>query len=76
MQHYTVSKDGRRMVFVTASDAERAGVWIATLDGRSPPRQLAPRGSQAFFGAGDEVLFGSWEGDDVFVYRVRPDGSG
>ena len=76
LEHYTVSRDGRRIVFVSAADTERAGVWLATLDGRTAPRRLAGKGSQAFFGPGEDVLFGSPESGGTFLYRIRPDGSG
>jgi len=76
MEHYAVSRDGQRVVFVSASEAERAGVWVARLDGRTPPRRLAAEGTQAFFGAGEDVLFGSHEGDGAFVYRIHQDGGG
>jgi serine/threonine protein kinase len=75
MEHYTVSRDGQRVVFVAAAEKGRAGVWIATLDGRSGPRQLASDGSQAFFGADDDVVFGAAEGEGAVIYRVRPDGT-
>ena len=41
MQHYSVSPDGKRVVFVRRDDGGRSPVWLATLDGSSPPRRLA-----------------------------------
>jgi serine/threonine protein kinase len=75
MEQYTVSGDGQRVVFVAANEAERAGVWFATLDGRSVPLRLAREGSQAFFAGGDTVLFGVGEGEGAAIYRVRQDGT-
>ena len=40
MQHYTISADGQRVVFVGPDDAGRSPVWLAALDGRSAPRQV------------------------------------
>ena len=40
MQHYTISADGQRVVFVAADDTGRTPVWLASLDGRTAPRQL------------------------------------
>src|SRR5258705_8747011 len=58
MQHYSISADGQRVVVAAADDAGRAPVWIAALDGRSTPRQLAPSGGlMAYFGTGSDVLF-------------------
>jgi serine/threonine protein kinase/Tol biopolymer transport system component len=76
MQHYTVSNDGQRVVFVSANDKGRLGVWLATLDGRSAPRRLAASdGLQAFFGASGDVFFAAQEREGTFIYRVKEDGS-
>jgi Tol biopolymer transport system component/predicted Ser/Thr protein kinase len=76
MQHYTISPDGQRVVFVAADDAGRSPVWIAALDRRSAPRQLAASGGlMAFFGAGGDVLFVGREKTNIFIYRVKDDGS-
>jgi Tol biopolymer transport system component len=75
MEQYTVSRDGGRVVFVAANEKGRAGIWVATLDGRSAPRRIASDGWQAFFGSGDDVLFGAEQDDGTFIYRVREDGT-
>jgi serine/threonine protein kinase/WD40 repeat protein len=75
MLHYTISRDGTRVVFVAMDDEGRSPVWLASLDGQTPPRQLTTTDAgSAFFGAPGEVLFG--ELDSGFVYRVKEDGSG
>lgn len=77
VEHYTVSRDGQRVVFVSAADTGRTGVWLATLDGRSAPHQLSgSEGLQAFFGASGDVIFAAQERDGTFIYRVKEDGSG
>ena len=76
MQHYTISRDGQRVVFVSANDKGRLGVWLATLDGRSAPRQLTSSdGLQAFFGAGCDVFYAAQQKEGTFIYRVKEDGS-
>jgi Tol biopolymer transport system component len=75
MQHYTVSRDGQRVVFVAADDAGRSPVWIAALDRASVPRQLATHGIMAFFGVGADVLFVGREKTNILLYRVKDDGS-
>jgi Tol biopolymer transport system component len=51
-------------------------VWLATLDGRSAPRQLTSKeGLTAFFGAGGDVFYAAYEKDDAFLYRIKEDGS-
>ena len=74
MLHYSISADGRRVVFVASDDAGRSPVWVAALDGRSAPQQVtAMDASRVYFAAGDYVLFASQEGKTA--YRVREDGS-
>jgi Tol biopolymer transport system component len=76
MQHYSISRDGQRVVFVSANEQERLGVWAAKLDGSSAPRRLTgSEGLEAFFGAGSDVFFAAQENDGTFVYRVKEDGS-
>ncbi len=75
MQHYTVSRDGQRVLFVAADDAGRSPVWIATLDRGSAPRQLtAGGGIMAFFGVRGELLFVGREKTSIFLYRVKDEG--
>jgi serine/threonine protein kinase/Tol biopolymer transport system component len=75
MQHYTVSRDGRRVVFVEADGAGRSPVWIAPIDRGSAPRQLTTGGLMAFFGADGDVIFVGQEKTNIFLYRVKSDGS-
>ena len=77
MEHFSVSRDGQRVVFVSAGDTGRLGVWLATLDGRSPPRRLTgSEGLRAFFGSGGDVFFAAQEKGGTFIYQVKEDGSG
>jgi eukaryotic-like serine/threonine-protein kinase len=72
--HYSISADGRRLVFVSVDEQGRSPVWLASLDGQRPPKQLSTiDASAAFFGAPGEVLFAGQ--DDLHVYRVKEDGS-
>jgi eukaryotic-like serine/threonine-protein kinase len=75
IEHYSLSGDGERVVFVVSGDASRAGVWIAPLDGRSTPRRLsAAHGLTAFFGH-DAVFFAAQDRDRTVIYRVKEDGT-
>jgi Tol biopolymer transport system component/tRNA A-37 threonylcarbamoyl transferase component Bud32 len=75
MLHYTISRDGERVVFVAVDEQGRSPVWIASVNGQTPPRQLTTiDAGSALFGAPGEVLFGAL--DDGFVYRVKEDGAG
>lgn len=75
MQHYSISADGQRVVFVAVDDTGRTPVWLAPLNGRTAPRRLTTiNGGQAFFGAPGEVVFGSQEETAPFIYRINEDG--
>ena len=75
MEHYAVSSDGMRTVFVAANN--NSGVWLARLDGSVAPRQVASASAlQAFFGSGGDLFFAAQEKDGTFVYHVKEDGSG
>jgi hypothetical protein len=50
-------------------------VWLATLNRRSPPRQLTARDARkAFFGSSGDVLFTGHEQGTNFLYRIKEDG--
>ena len=75
IQQYSISSDGRKIVFVPADDQGKAPLWIAPLDGQSSPRQLTTLDvAFAYFGADGEVLFGNLD-DTPNIYRVKEDGS-
>ena len=79
IEHYSVSPDGNRVVFVGIDDAGRTPVWLATLDGRSAPRRLTSIDAlRALFGAHGTVFFVGREGEGGtrFLYRIQEDGSG
>jgi serine/threonine protein kinase/Tol biopolymer transport system component len=77
MQTYTISRDGQRVVFVAVDENGRSPVWLASLNGRTAPRQLTTIDSwEAYFGAPGEVVFQGDEKGVPFIYRVKDDGSG
>jgi len=74
LTHYSISGDGQRVVFVPVDEQGRASVWIASLNGQTPPRQLTTMDAgTAFFGARGEVIFGGLQ--DFYVFRMKEDGS-
>ena len=76
MQHYTISPDGQRLLFVAAEGKGRFHVWLAMLDGRSSPRALTPSDEvRAFFGPRGDLLFVAEDNGAKFVYRIKQDGS-
>jgi Tol biopolymer transport system component len=74
MANYSISADGRRVVFASTGGEAGNGIWIADLDRRTPPRQLA-RGPEfrAFFGAPGEVVY--MDGSQRRMYRMKDDGT-
>jgi Tol biopolymer transport system component len=73
MRQFSISQDGQRVAF-TSSEKGHAPVWIASLDGKTAPRQVAAIDSwQVYFGAPGEVIF---EDENLLMHRVKEDGSG
>jgi serine/threonine protein kinase/Tol biopolymer transport system component len=76
MQHYSISPDGKRVVFVVTDEAGHSPVWLAALDGRSAPRRVTANDAwKAFFGADDDVLFLGEENGAKIIYRIKEDGT-
>jgi len=72
--HYSLSADGRRIVFVPVDAIGRNPVWIASLDPPTPVRQITGmQAMTAFFGAPGEVIFGGQH--ELYVYRIKEDGT-
>ena len=61
-----------------ADGKEQSGVWLARLDGTTPPRRLTTANTwETYFGRAGEVVFVAMErGGAIVVYRVNEDGSG
>src|SRR6185369_8633576 len=58
MATYSISGDGRRVVFTSSGNASDDGIWVADLDGRTAPRQLIRgAGLRAFFGGAAEIVY-------------------
>ena len=77
MHYFSISRDGQQVTF--AADREgQSGVWLARLDAKTPPRQLATMAAwETYFGRAGEVIFTAGESSGrLFVYRVNEDGSG
>jgi hypothetical protein len=81
--NYEVSADGQKVVMETADREGKPRVWLASLDGSTPPRQIPNvEGKSPRFGPDEEILFRHMEripgtaGSEGFIYRVRPDGTG
>jgi Tol biopolymer transport system component len=76
LQSYNISADGQRILFVDGT--ADAAVWLAPLNGLTPPRRLTTTlpSWNAYFGAAGEIIFVGIEHGTMFVYHVREDGNG
>ena len=71
---YDISPDGTEVVFTSRSREGKDQLWLAPLDGTSPPRQIANiEGITPVFGFHGEIFF---RAADEFVYKVHEDGAG
>ncbi len=77
-EHYNVSPDGKRVVFLSVDEAGHSQIWLAPLDASSPPRSLASMqyADRALFDPNGGVLFAGGEGGVYYLYHVNEDGTG
>ncbi|HKW01480.1 MAG TPA: protein kinase [Vicinamibacterales bacterium] len=66
---FDVSRDERQVVFTTRRDGEQQ-IWLADLDRRSPPRQIATNGDRAHFGRAQHVLYRASTGRENYIHRI------
>ena len=73
MTEFHLAPEGDRVAFI-AQDAQGAShAWIASLDRRTPPKQLtASVSTEITFGAGKAIHFVAVEGGQEFLYRLGP----
>jgi Tol biopolymer transport system component/DNA-binding winged helix-turn-helix (wHTH) protein len=75
---FSVSPDGKRVVFEATDANGEPHAWIAPLDRSSPPRQVTGAVARSpDFGAGGRIYFQAQPrgGEDLFLYSVELDGS-
>ncbi len=78
MEHYDVSEDGKRIVFLSIDDSGHSQLWIAPLDGSSQPHRLSSTeySDRALFDPHGGVLFVGGEKGVPYLYHVNEDGNG
>jgi dipeptidyl aminopeptidase/acylaminoacyl peptidase len=74
--NYDISRDEKEVVFTTMDSGGEPRIWLAALDRRTPPREIARGGDEASFGADGEVVFRSLEEKTNVPVRIKKDGSG
>jgi DNA-binding winged helix-turn-helix (wHTH) protein/Tol biopolymer transport system component len=73
--NFSVSPDGKRVAFEATDAKGEPHAWIAPLDRSSPPRQITGAIARSpDFAAGGRIYFQGSGGEDLFLYRVEPDG--
>ena len=73
---YDISPDEKEVVFTTTDNEGGSQIWLAPLDRRTPPRQIARSGDQVSFGADGDIVFRSREEKTNVLARIKKDGSG
>jgi serine/threonine protein kinase/Tol biopolymer transport system component len=72
---YDISRDEKEVAFTTVDSGGASQIWLAPLDRRTPPRQIARAGDQVSFGADGELIFRSLEEKANVLVRIKADGS-
>ena len=73
---YTISPDGKRVVFTRAYRDARSSIWMFLLDRRSPPRQLVdPVADTPLFSRSGDIFFVREERGADYVFRMKEDGT-
>lgn len=76
---YSVSRDGKQVVYASNDANGNSSVWIAPTNRRSSPQRISPAGAiddTPLFLADGDVVVRSVEGGANFLYRMKSDGSG
>jgi dipeptidyl aminopeptidase/acylaminoacyl peptidase len=73
---YDVSRDDKQVAFTVTEANGDSNIWLASLDRRAAPRQVAQSADQVSFGAEGELVFRSLDDKARNVLgRIRTDGS-
>ncbi len=73
--NFSVSPDGKRVVFQATDANGEPHAWIAPLDRSSPPKQIAGAIARSpDFAAGGRIYFQGSGGEDLFLYSVELNG--
>jgi serine/threonine protein kinase/Tol biopolymer transport system component len=73
---YSVSPDGKTVVFTRADSDSHSGIWIWSLDRHAPPRALqTAEADTPIFARNGEILFSMNEGAFNYIFRVKEDGT-
>jgi DNA-binding winged helix-turn-helix (wHTH) protein/Tol biopolymer transport system component len=72
---YDISRDEKEVAFTTTGSSGEKTIWLAALDRRTPPRQIARVGDEVSFGADGDLVFRSLEEETQGLVRIKRDGT-
>jgi Tol biopolymer transport system component len=76
LTHFSISRDGKKVVFATEQGQARSGIWVGWLDGTQAPRQLTFGGEyRAFFGRPGQLLYQGTQTSPKLM-SINEDGTG
>ncbi len=76
LTHFSISQDGKKVVFATEQGQARSGIWVGWLDGTQAPKQLTFGGEfRVFFGKPGQILYQGKQ-TSPRIMRINEDGSG
>jgi len=76
LTHFSISQDGKKVVFATEQGQAHSGIWFSWLDGTQAPRQLTFGGEyRAFFGKPGQILYQGTQTSPK-IMSINEDGSG
>jgi hypothetical protein len=76
LTHFSIYRDGTKIVFATEQGRARSGLWVGWLDGTQAPRQLTFGGEyRAFFGRSGQILYQSNQPSPQ-IMSINEDGTG
>jgi dipeptidyl aminopeptidase/acylaminoacyl peptidase len=78
---YDIAPAGQQVVFSTKASEEGAEIWLAWLDGSSPPKRIGSTHGPTeyagpYFGTENQVLFVMRDGNANYLTRMNTDGFG
>ena len=75
IRDYEISRDEKEVAFTTTDGNGTSRIWLAALDRRTPPRQIAQGGDQVSFGPEEDLVFRSVAENNALI-RIKKDGTG
>src|SRR6202051_184837 len=76
LTHFSISQDGKKVVFATEQGQARSGIWVGWLDRTQAPRQLTFGGEyRAFFGRPGQILYQGAQTSPK-IMSINEDGTG